>query len=65
MIPLSVPQMSRGACRASVEKVPGPLAAPLAPGTDLAAGPVSLDGPADAGQMIAALTRIALAARPV
>ncbi len=64
MIPLSVPEMSYGGCRASVEGVLGPLAAPSALSIDMAARQVSFDGPVDADQMIAALARIGFAARP-
>jgi copper chaperone CopZ len=57
--------MSCGGCKASVEKVLGPLAAPSGLTIDMAARQVSFHGPADAEQMIAALARIGFPAHAV
>ena len=65
MLKLSVPDMSCGGCKASVEKVLGSLAAPSGLTIDMAARQVSFDGPADADQMIAALARIGFPAHAV
>ena len=65
MLKLSVPDMSCGGCKASVEKVLGPLAEPSGLTIDMAARQVSFDGPADAEQMIAALARIGFPAHAV
>jgi copper chaperone len=58
MLKLSVPDMSCGGCKASVEKVLGPLAGPEGLTIDMAARQVAFHGPVDADRMIAALDRI-------
>jgi copper chaperone len=58
MLKLSVPDMSCGGCKASVEKVLGPLAGPEGLTIDMTARQVAFHGPVDADRMIAALDRI-------
>ncbi len=65
MLKLSVPDMSCGGCKASVEKVLGPLAAPEGLTIDMTARQVAFNGPADADRMIAALARIGFPAHRV
>ena len=65
MITLSVPDMSCGGCKASVEKALGPLAAPQGLSVDMAARQIAFPGPVDADQMIAALARIGFPAHRV
>jgi copper chaperone len=65
MLKLSVPDMSCGGCKASVEKVLGPLAAPEGLTIDMTARQVAFLGSADADQMIAALARIGFPAHRV
>ena len=65
MLKLSVPDMSCGGCKASVEKVLGPLTAPEGLVFDMAARQIAFPGPVDADQMIAALARIGFPAHRV
>ena len=65
MLKLSVPDMSCGGCKASIEKVLGPLAAPSGLTIDLPARQVAFHGPADADQIIAALALIGFPARAI
>jgi copper chaperone len=65
MLKLSVPDMSCGGCKASVEKVLGPLAAPDGLTIDMTARQVAFPGPVDADRMIAALARIGFPAHRV
>ena len=65
MLKLSVPDMSCEGCKASVEKVLGPLAAPEGLSFDMAARQIAFSGPVDADRMIAALAGIGFPARRV
>jgi copper chaperone len=65
MLKLSVPDMSCGGCKASVEKVLGPLAGPEGLTIDMTARQVAVPGSADADRMIAALARIGFPAHRV
>lgn len=65
MLKLSVPDMSCGGCKASVEKVLGPLTVPEGLTFDMAAREIAIPGPVDADQVIAALARIGFPAHRV
>ena len=58
MLELSVPDMTCGGCKAAVEKVLRPLAAPAEVTVDLTTRQVAFHGPVDAARMIEALDSI-------